>query len=188
VPLPTLEQVKDELRITNAEHDNQLPTFLGTAIRMIASRCGPLTPTDLVEDRRNVTSSLLILHEWPVLAVTTVTLFPSARVLPGQDFTTGGDGYVLDPDVPSLEYRFGGANVRVAYRAGRSELSEDLHRALLDLTAHLWRASQNRTGLGQRAVFGGSNPSQDAPFPAGFALPRRVEEQIEGELRPPVVA
>jgi hypothetical protein len=186
MPLPTLEEVKDELRITIQEFDTQLPKFVGAAQRLLTDRCGPLEPVDLVEDHRDP-GGLLLLREWPVVAVTTVTLFPGGTVVAEQDFTTAAPGYVLEPDLPALEYAFGSRNVRVAYTAGRTELPDDLYRALLDLVAHLWRASQNRVGLGQRAVFGGSNPDQDAPFPAGFAMPHRVAELIEGELRPVVV-
>jgi hypothetical protein len=182
----TLEQAKEHVGIRNTEHDNELPPFLGAAAKMIAHRCGPLTAIDVVEDHR-APGDLLLLREWPVLSVTAVTLFPAGTTVAAADFETGASGYVLDPDMPALTYSFGLRNVRVAYTAGRSELPDDLRDAVLDLFAHLWRASQNRVGLGQRAVFGGSNPDQDAPFPAGFAMPRRVAELIEGELRPVVL-
>jgi hypothetical protein len=181
-----LQEAKALVGITNNQHDTELPMFIGAAVRLITHRCGPLTPVNLVQDRR-APGELFLLHEWPVLTITSVTLYPGGTTVPAQDFTTQSDGYVLDPDMPALEYHFGQRNVRVAYQAGRVELTDDLRDGVLELFAHLWRSSQNRTGLGQRAVFGGSNPSQDAPFPAGFAMPHRVSELIEGELRPPVL-
>jgi hypothetical protein len=186
VAVVDLVEAKARVNITNTQHDGELPGFIAAAERLVAERCGPLETVQLVEDHRAVRGPVL-LDVWPVQSVESVTTYPGAVTVPAQDFTTADDGYHLDAAAAAIEYPFGGRNVRVAYTAGRAVLPPDLREAVLELFAHLWRASQNRTGLGQRAVFGGANPDQTAPFPAGFAMPFRVQELLEGEMRPPVI-
>lgn len=186
----TLAEFKAELGITNNQHDIELPRFLNAATLKIVELCGPLSEVQLVEDTRNAREHVH-LRDWPILSVQSVTLHPSGRVVGADNITVAGpQGYVLDPDAAMITYAFGGSHVRVAYTAGRAAVPDDLKTAVLDLATHLWRASQNRTGLGQRAVFGGAtrDPDMNSPYPAGFAMPRRVTELIEAHLRPPVIA
>lgn len=186
----TLEEFKDDLGITNNQHDSELPRFLSAATLKIVELCGPLSEVQVIEDTRNAHEDVY-LREWPIRSVQSVTLYPSGRLVAPDDITVSGDdGYVLDLDAAMITYRFSGSHVRVAYTAGRAAVPDDLKTAVLDLASHLWRASQNRTGLGQRSVFGGAtrDPDMNSPYPAGFAMPRRVTELIEAHLRPPVIA
>lgn len=185
----TLAETKLHLGITNGQQDIELGGFINAAEKLVVERCGPLSVVDVVEDHRRPGPEILLL-QWPVVSVTTVTMFPSGTVVAEQNFATDSPGYLLDLDAAALAYGFGTANVRVAYKAGRAALTPDLRIGVLDLIAHLWRASQNRVGVGQRAVFGspGQDPDKAAPMPAGFAMPHRVRELLEGEMRPPVIA
>lgn len=183
----SLPEARKAINDTGSADDVELAGVLAAAEKMVIERCGAVQPTVIAaEDHRDV-GGLLVLHRWPVLSVQTVTRYPGGGLVAADDVLTGTLGYVQHDD-GTLEYDFHARVVRVAYTCGRTTVPDDLRHGTEQLFAHLWRASQNRTGLGQRAVFGGSNPTQDAPFPAGFAIPHRVAELLDSEMRPPVIA
>jgi hypothetical protein len=182
----TLPEVKDRLRESSEAHDLRLPAYIGAAERMVIERCGPVTPVDVVEDHRDV-DCVVLLRVLPLLSVTTVTVYPGATAVAAEDLAAGTPGYVLDLDAGTLEHSSfaAGRTVRVAYRAGRATVPEDLRNATLDLVAHLWRMSAQRVGPGQHGVFTGRSPEESRPYPAGFAMPRHVEEMLGPETLPP---
>lgn len=183
----TVDEVKDHLGKGGTIDDAEIAGFIAAAEKLIIERCGPAVPTALTEDHRTP-GPVLFLRQWPVLSVQTVTRYPGAVVVAADDPVTGAYGYVLDTELGALEYPFHGAMVRVAYTAGRTVVPGDLRMGTLELIAHLWRSGKNRVGPGGQRVFGGKDPDNDAPFPAGFAMPYRVSELIAAELKPPVLA
>lgn len=181
-----LPAARKAINDTGQADEVELTGVLAAAEKLVLDRVGDITALQVVEDHRHV-DGLLVLHRWPVLSVTSVTLLPAGTVVAPDDPVTGEAGYVLHDD-GTLEHDFRGARVvRVAYTAGRTSVPDDVRHGTERLLAHLWRGSQHRIGgAGQRTVLGGGQ-LQDATVPSGFAWPHAVTELLDSETRPAVI-
>jgi uncharacterized phiE125 gp8 family phage protein len=144
--VPTLTDVKSQLKITTGDQDELLNAYLKAALRLIEARVGPSSVRAFTEQITSRGGGLNLSHR-PITAITTIT---SLR-----------DGYVA-PAVADLEFdaRAGTVWMRdnttlvgsweVTYSAGWATWPENYYLATLVTVQHLWKTTRG----------GGRRPNQ----------------------------
>ena len=157
-----IADVRAELGLGDSIADADIAGKVAQAQAAISTRCGPLEPTTFVEVRMACRGRLVVSHarEVTVQSLTNIYWGPidpaGVQVLPG-GVLWRPYGYI--PDGPWT----------ITYTAGWSTLPDDLARAVMELTRHLW---QTRRGTTFRP--------QGEPEPgAAHAWPYRVEELVD---------
>lgn len=135
MPVPTLPDVKAQLKITSGDQDELLNAYLKAALRLVEARVGPSTVREFTE-QVTVRSAGINLSYRPVVALTTIT--------------TLRDGYVA-PEVTDLEFdaRAGTVWLRdngslagsweITYDAGWATFPDNYYLATLVTVQHLWK-------------------------------------------------
>lgn len=181
----TINDVRDDLNITDSSNDAELQTIIDAATAMLENH-----PGYTVADRVKTTTytewydggiGRIVLNHYPVSSIISVTEYngTAAQAIaaePWDSVTFTAYGYVLgtsgflDRTASGYPVHFTG-RVKVVYVAGTDEVPADLRLAALLLVEHLWqtqRGDQGPTLDGLDAV------SPD--FRSSFALPNRVLE------------
>lgn len=180
VPL-TLEEAKEGLNITSSDSDSELAGWLAAATELAESITGPLTERTVTETHEATTSSSLYLRETPVIGVDAVD-----RRWDGTELWPAADVEVepLSGRMVMVQF-YGGAaawnswgGTRVTYRAGRTEISESIRKAIIIILDHLWQ-TQRGWQSGAPSLRGELPQAMGGPqLPAGFALPNRAAELL----------
>lgn len=153
-------------------NDDELLAMLDRAEAIIATRVGPLEPTEIAGELHTGPGPLLLKH-WPLISLGTVT--------------TGGatvaDQY-LDVDGGLLYGTFSPVSraTTVSYTAGREWLPADLQAAVLELVRHLW-LTQRVPGT-RRGFSAGEPDERTVQGISNYLLPYRVQTLIEPYLLP----
>lgn len=168
---PNLIDLKAFLDIDATIYDDELEVYLSSATSTIAHRCGPLSVTNQ-EEQHDVACGDIVVHSWPVVALTSVTR-ASGESVDVSDARVLKDAGVIR--VPGLS-----GDVDVEYEAGYDPCPDDLELAVYVTAGHLWDTQRGRSGsftqvhgMDDDAPVGG-----DASYYVlqGYALPRRAME------------
>jgi uncharacterized phiE125 gp8 family phage protein len=184
--IASLADAKLHMNKQNTADDVEIQDFMDAAQAVITREVGDVVPTTYAETLP-IDGCRLILTNRPVLSITTlkvyysavamVTLDPSTYRLDGPTGIverTGSGGY-------PIPFTGQGDTADVVYLSGRTgAVPPNIRLAYLELTAHLWRNSQQ----GRNRRVRGTGPEDDmASVGLGFSLPNRVRELL-GPKRP----
>jgi uncharacterized phiE125 gp8 family phage protein len=149
--LVTLQDAKDTLNIAGYSSDVELQTFLAAAIAAVASLTGPLAPR-AVSEEIDSHGPRIVLTYTPVVSVQSVSIEPWLGAAPIDDTAmwrvntmTGVLRRVVIGG--SLPYYGPGSIFTVGYTAGRSDIPDDLNRAVLMQVAEMWRSQRGASPL-----------------------------------------
>lgn len=161
-------------RGTETVDNDELLSKLDAATRHVEGKCGAMVPRTVTSTVRG--ANPLLLPQWPVLSVATVTghtsLVDAGAALAVLDLV-GQSLYLDSAVVDSYYYR---PRYVVTYVAGRDPVPEDLREAVLVMAAHLWETQ--RGPVAAATPFSGGGASTGSA-PAGFAVPNRAAELME---------
>lgn len=171
------------LPATATAKDEQLRGYIAAATPLMEDLCGPIVPRT-VTDTHDGGSPMVRLMLAPIISVTTVeeSYGNFTRTLTEQPLDGAGFdayGYTVDLETGILTRRISGGagifapgrrNVLITYRAGRSNIGENLLRATQRLIRWLWEPEQ---GSVRPDVTTGDTPAV-AQTPSGYAIPRDV--------------
>lgn len=178
----TLADAKLQLNITVPDYDAELQAFVDAAILAVERYTGLAGDVRTVTDERHqVNSSKLWLHNKPVQSVTSV-----ARV----DGSLTWDVTDLDVDTPSGLVRvvdgprFSGL-IQVTYSAGFTAVPENLNLAARIVVQHLWTTQRGAMGGGPREALE-TSMNNLVGAGRGYAIPNAALELLGEPI--PVVA
>jgi uncharacterized phiE125 gp8 family phage protein len=183
--IASLADVKLHLNKQNTADDVEIQDFMDAAQAVITREVGDVVPTAYTEmiplDRW---SCHLALTRAPVLSVTSVGLWQGGSVpvaLASTDYRLYGDSGIVERINGGYPIPFIGTDASVTYVAGvAGAIPPNIRLAYLELTAHLWRNTQQ----GRNRRVRGTGPEDDvATVGLGFSLPNRVRELL-GPKRP----
>jgi uncharacterized phiE125 gp8 family phage protein len=180
--IASLSDAKLHLNKQNTADDVEIQDFMDAAQAVITREVGDVVPTSYTETL-NIDGYRLVLTQRPVISVTSVQVYYSASAKVTLDPAT----YRLDNAAAGIVERTGaggypipftgqGDTADVTYVAGRTgAVPANIRLAYLELTAHLWRNSQQ----GRNRRVRGPGPEDDmATVGLGFSLPNRVRELL----------
>lgn len=184
----TLEQVKRHGNITGDAADDELVTFIGTAQEMVEHEVGPVAIRTVTAERHTPAGPAVFLQETPVLEVTSAEEYYGTIpgvVLTADDYSVDLGGGVLERVLAGTVGRWYAPNLRVTYVVGRDPVPAAIQWAIMELTIHLWRATQVQRGGRAR---GAAGDIENTVAALGYALPNRVVDALAPFARRPVVA
>ena len=167
----TLNQLREHLNLTTANHDAELMQFLAAAQGHVEELIGNVLHREVIEEAESI-GGTVYLEESPVVSVTSVT--------------SGGSplaGWVLKPRSGLLRKVLASGPVTVTYTTGRAECPDAVVVATLIIAEHLWR-----TQLGGSPSALPADDTSTAPWSAGLALPKRALDLLTPYLLPPGVS
>jgi uncharacterized phiE125 gp8 family phage protein len=183
--IASLADAKLHLNKQNTADDVEIQDFMDAAQAVITREVGDVVPTAYAEmiplDR---SSCRLTLSRAPIISVTSVGLWQGGAVpiaLASTDYRLYGESGILERINGGYPIPFIGTDASVSYIAGVSgPVPPNVRLAYLELTAHLWRNSQQ----GRNRRVRGTGPEDDmAAVGLGFSMPNRVRELL-GPKRP----
>lgn len=173
-------------------HDVALARLVTAVSERIDQMCGPVI-NRAVTERHNGGHPSLVLADYPIVAVTSITEWAGTTetVLAAEtDLVKPASGYLHDPDTGIVYRRSGGAdacfpigrrNIEVVYTAGRGAIAPaKFAEAALLTIAHYWRRERSSSSSIDSLV--------EDSFGAVYFLPRAALEMLGEDLREPVVA
>ncbi len=167
--LPDVEDAKRHLAIgatLTADQEADLEEALATAILMIERRTGPLTPkafTQTVHSRRGS----VLLDKRPVISIDSVTALTGSAPSAGDLWADPVTGVVSGRDGSGVVGDF-----TLTYTAGRSDVPDNIRRAVLRTVRHLWNVQRGNT---RRPT---DDDSMQSTSGSGYALPWAAIEML----------
>lgn len=168
-----------------------LAAYVTSVSRLLDRACGPIVQRTITGERHSGGAPFILLDQYPVASVTTVTEYASTAgtaLVEEELGTAPANGFVLDGSKLIRRsgkrdgwWAAGRSNIVVTYVAGRYadtlSVDERFRRAALITLANLWRREQ---GMGT-VMFG----ADGAPIlGATYALPNAAKAFIQDDLRP----
>jgi len=191
-PIVTLDEIKAHLSLVGSYDDAELAAFLATAIPVVESIVGPITPRTIVGEGHAAGSVQITTNYRPIISVESITemVGQQQRTLTLQPvgYATDNYGYSIDSytrglitrrGTGSLAYNFGmighgsglGVNtVLISYTAGRTNPPENVRFMVKELVKYMWRQ-----------VKGGQASFQDGSFSP--AATSGISEAMMARLR-----
>jgi hypothetical protein len=169
LPLVSLAEARDQLRITSTADDAVLQRFLQVASGLCDehTRVWRRQTLSVVKDG----GGRFVRLRRPAISVTSVT--ESGIAVAASGYTLDGDrGWLYRGDPTSCErWAWGTANVAVTYVAGQADgiIPAPIRDGVMKLTQHLWDSRRGGSGLPRQA-------GVDFTYPTGFAVPNAVLE------------
>ena len=195
--IASLAEAKDALNIDQADttHDAELQIYVDAADRVVEDLVGPVNQTDFDEWYDGGFGDIVLRH-WPVISLNSVTEYsgatPTTLAVAATPDVVTSSSYVFDQSAAILYRRStwgnvafasGTSNVRVQYTAGRDPVPANIKLAALEFIRHNYQLSQQ----GGSPTYGGAG--EEGPFvPSGFAIPARVYDLLQPDLRERPVA
>lgn len=177
----SLQHFKNHIKKTTNVDDEIVRTFIGAACQVITDRTGQISPVTYIQDSYPK-SGYIVLDRNPVMSVTSVSTLPGLSPVIQADLATGLSGWTLDDSgILHVGNRHSSKQLyRIVYRAGMKSIPQNYILAALELTAHLWRNSQQNTGGGRPAV-----GLDETVIPGvSYALPYNVRQLLGLDKRP----
>jgi uncharacterized phiE125 gp8 family phage protein len=182
--LVTLTDVKSALNITRTANDAELTVFLAAAVSAIGQLVGPLAAQSVSEEIDSHGPHIVLTYT-PVVSVQSVSIEPWLGAAPINDTTQ----WRLNPMTGvlrrlvvggSLPYYGPGSIFTVTYTAGRTDIPDDLNRAVLMQVAAMWASQRGASPI----------PAGAEPMPPSYAgdqgfLGADVMALLVPYLRPP---
>jgi hypothetical protein len=198
--LMSLPDLKDRLNMkaTDSSKDAKLRGWLRAATEVVENITGPILPRTVVESFAGGQNTIVLSAEH-VLAITSVTetYGPTSHLLTEQPLGASVDayGYTWDRSTGVLTRRSAGGSlssfaggpgaITVTYRAGLSQISEDVQLAAAELISH-WYRKQN---VAYRAPSPyGPGEDDGAVMVGNYMVPNAVMELLEPLRRMPSIA
>lgn len=173
----SLSHFKAHIKKTSSTDDDIMRTFITGACQMINDRMGQVSPVTVVEDV-TTTCGYGRLSKYPLISVTSVGVLPGlAVVAPWDGSVSLTVGWNVENGILNLRRN---GTFRVTYRAGLAVIPANYILAALELTADLWRQSQQNAGGGRPTV---NTDDQIVPG-VTYALPYRVRQLLGLDKRP----
>ena len=178
--LVSLDDAKAHLQMRTDVNDAELQRFIWAADAAVAQKVGPLAPVTVTE-RTHGGGTSIVLRQWPVRALTSVTYWDGS--------TVDVSNLDLDTDAGVLYWQWGTSgyftagtrNVTVTYTAGWDQAPADLEQAVLELVRHLWE-TQRGNNTPARPGF-----TDEPAVPGAFSSwPVRVQELLAPYIVPRV--
>jgi hypothetical protein len=179
----SLADAKLHMNKQNTADDAEIQDFIDAAQAVITREIGDVVPTSHTETLP-IDGMRIVLSRRPVLSITSLAVWNGGT----SPTVMAPSGYQLYPETGIVERTNGGyaipwvgSDITVSYLAGVSgPVPPNVRLACLELTAHLWRNSQQ----GRNRRVRGTGPEDDtATVGLGFSLPNRVRELL-GPKRP----
>lgn len=177
--IASLADAKIHLNKNNTADDVEIQDFMDAAQAVITREVGPVVPTSFTEFLRAPSrGGRLVLNHRPVISITSIT--ENSVVLSPTDYRVDTNSGIVERafgTAPGRWYGLGSqADIAVTYLAGRTgPVPANIRLGYLELTAHLWRNSQQ----GRNRRVRGTGPEDDmAAVGLGFSMPNRVRELI----------
>lgn len=174
----SLQQFKKFIKKTGNVDDETLRTFVRGACGVIADRVGQVSPSTFVQEDIP-TMGYIVLDKRPVIEVRKVESFPGLELIAKADPVTGAAGWTLDTDTGILHLG-DRRSYRVTYRSGMAVIPPNYILAALELTAHLWRSSQQNAAGGRPSIA----IEETVISGTSYALPYSVRQLLGLEKRP----
>jgi hypothetical protein len=185
VSLPTLPDLKEHNNQLSAADDDELQNHLDAAVEVVEGLIGPVAEDTVTETHYGLNSSVLVLKQMPVGALTAV----SSRAGSTTTALTLSD-YELDPATGLVRLANGSwfyGNFTVTYTTGRADVPASIRLAILIVAEHLWE-TQRMPGQSRDSApagFGGLDGIPDASSSGrGFLIPNRAEELLRPYMWP----
>lgn len=192
----TLAEARDALNISTGQ-DTEIALYVTAVSQALDKLCGPIVARAVTENHDGGGYSVW-LWEAPALSITSVTEYDNttAKVLTGETNTVkASTNYIADLTSGRVQRRSnnlcqrfacGAQNIVVVFQAGRyadtASVDERFKLAAANMLTVNWRAEQ---GAGTD-TFGAFNDGEPV-FGSTFAVPNKVRELLQNDLRGPLV-
>jgi hypothetical protein len=182
--IASLADAKIHMNKNGTGDDVEIQDFLDASQAVIQREIGPVVPTAFTETIPLRGGCTIALTQAPVISVTSLGLYQGSTTpvpLTSTDYRLYGDSGIVERINGGWPIEFVGTDALVTYLAGRTgAVPANIRLGHLELTAHLWRNSQQ----GRNRRVRGAGPEDDvAGVALGFSIPNRVRELI-GPKRP----
>lgn len=190
--IASLAETKDALNIDQADpsHNAEIQIYVDAADRVIEDIVGPVNQATYDEWYDGGYGDIVLRH-WPVLTLASVTEYsgttPTTLTVAATPDAVTASSYVFDTETAILYRRStwgnvafakGTSNVRVQYTAGRIPVPVNIKLAAIEFIRHNYQLSQQ----GGSPTYGGAG--EEGPWvPSGFAIPTRVYELLQPDIR-----
>ncbi len=163
--VPTLPDVKAQLKITGGDQDELLNAYLKAALRLVEARVGPSSERTFTEQVTTHGSGFNLSHR-PVTSITTITALRDGYVAPAvADLKFDGKaGTVWIKDNTSLV-----GSWEVTYKAGWTVFPDNYFLATLVTVQHLWKTTRG----------GGRRPNQGSGDELNITFASSVSRTIK---------
>ncbi len=194
--LLSLLEGRDALNISSGQ-TTEIELYISAVSQALDRLCGPIVARDVTENHNGGDWSVW-LWESPVRSITSVTEYDNltARVLTAEtNLAKAPTNYIADLDAGRVQRRSnnlyqrfacGAGNITVVFSAGRyadtTAVEERFKLAAAIMLATNWRSEQ---GSGTN-TFGGFTTGEPV-FGATFAIPNKVRELLQNDMRAPLV-
>jgi uncharacterized phiE125 gp8 family phage protein len=205
----TLAEAKAHLRYptSNTSDDAALAGFIDAASDVIDTECNIVVPQQFEESYDGGSTELWLYH-FPIISVELVreswgmTSYDLTQVDSSASAMAGNFSYSIDePETGQLlrrsagnvniPFQAGKGNIKVVYVAGRNSVPGTVRLAALELIAHWWQGSQQRSGSGSLPrAYDGVNTDFSralAITPVNAGVPYRIIEMLKPFRRLPVM-
>lgn len=173
---PTLQDVKDQLNISDSADDAELQSYLEAAQAVVEAHVGTFAGTSVTETVRTF-GPRVMLNRLPVQSVTSLIATP-----PGTTAYATTDLFV--DSATGIVRLANGGSLRgewiATYTAGMVDVPTDVSLATLMIVQHLWE-----TQRGPSAPAGALPAEADLqPVGVGYLIPRRALELLNAHTLP----
>ena len=173
-----------DAHLSGGGDDTEKDDTLDAAVDIVEGIVGPLQVAAVTEIHRGISSSLLVLRQAPVVALSSIasgygSVFTALTV----------SDYDLDADAGVVRAVNGGrfrGDFQVTYTVGRSDVPVAIREAILIIAAHLW---ETQRGVAPSALsLQGADVADTFSPGLGYAVPNRARELLAPYALGPVVA
>lgn len=204
--IATLDEVKAYLRYPadNDDDDALIQMFMASADEVVRRYCGEIL-TATYDEWYCGGDTVIQLRHFPVASIQSVTeewgfsdyelteqpgdTDPSDTSLWAYSLDYPLSGQITRRSVGNVVVPFvnpvGGENVRVQYTTGVAEIPGNVTHGWLDLIAHWWQNSMQRSVPGSAVAAYDASGNESAPYLAG--VPYRIIEIMTGQKRTPII-
>jgi hypothetical protein len=205
--IATLDEVKEYLRYPpdNTDDDDLIQVFMDSADNVVRRYCGEIISAKYDEWHQGG-NTLIQLRHFPVKSVDSITenwgFFtyvlteqpgdsdPSVTSLWAFSLDYPGQGLVTRRSVGNIVIPFintsGGENIHVSYTTGVDVIPGNVKHGWLDLIAHWWQNSQQRSIVTTSSGVSTYDGVGSAGSP-NWGVPNRIVEILTGARRTPII-
>lgn len=168
----TLADAKTHLGLTQSDKDARVRAFVLTASDVVENYTGrKFRRTTVAAELHSGGKAALLLHEFPVTSVTTVTESGTAVTTYAADLEAG---VLYRSSDRSTAWASGVRNVSVTYVAGSNVVPNDVQQGVLEMVRHLWETQRGGSSFPRQA-----NANDEFDPRTGYTVPRRVSELLD---------
>ncbi len=160
--------------------DDELRNFLMAVTEVVESKVGPCVRRSVTQRVSQGTSSQLVLNQFPVISVTSVTsVWTGGPSWTTAQLVTDGDAGTVTVQYGAMPFWWGPWDV--VYVAGRAVVAERHIHGAKELLRHLW---DTQRGQLQAPALGGEQFTTSSGW--AFTVPNRVLELLSDDMTPAI--